>query len=319
MKPEPSAQLAIAETYSELYKKHRPCLLKDVVGQDEAVRGLKVFVDKKKIPHCIMFVGPSGCGKTTLARILQKKVECSDSDFVEVNAADFKGIEMVRDIRARMGLAPIGGKTRCWLIDECHKLTNDAQNAMLKMLEDTPSHVYFFLATTDPQKLLSTIKTRATQIKVKMLSNTVMETLIKSVAVKEKAKLPDSVVDRIVEYSEGSARQGLVLLNQVIDVTGEQEQLSVLESSDLKRQAIDLARKLLNPRCRWNEITPILKDLDDDPESVRYLVLSYMSSVMLSGSKITARAAQVADVFQHNFYDTKKAGLVLACYACCAN
>src|SRR5690606_3369465 len=108
------------------------------------------------IPHAMLFTGPSGCGKTTLARILRVKLRCSDNDFQEINAADFRGIDSIRSMRQQVGAAPLGGDSRIWLIDEAHSMTADAQNAFLKLLEDTPRHVYFFLATTDPQKLKKT-------------------------------------------------------------------------------------------------------------------------------------------------------------------
>jgi len=147
---------------------------------------LAQMVKRNKVPHTLLFSGPPGCGKTTLARILRKKLNCGKYDFSEVNCADFRGIDMVRDIRSHLQQAPISGDCRVWLIDEAHKLSNDAQNAFLKMLEDTPNHVYFFLATTNPQKLLKTIRTRCTEVVVKSLGDKNMEELIDDVIVGEK-------------------------------------------------------------------------------------------------------------------------------------
>src|SRR5687768_10085551 len=121
-----------------LYKKHRPKTLKGIVGQDGAVASLQKMIDRNLIPHAILFTGDSGVGKTTIARILKDHLECGDPDFIEVNAADSKGIDMVRDIRSRAGLSPMAGPCRVWLIDEAHKLTTDAQNCILKILEDGP-------------------------------------------------------------------------------------------------------------------------------------------------------------------------------------
>ena len=154
----------------ELYKKHRPKNLKRVFGQSVAIGTLKPLIEAKQVPHSLLLTGPSGCGKTTLARILVKELKCAKADFMEVNCADFRGIDTVRDIRTRMMQAPIGGDCRVWLIDEAHMLTSAAQTAFLKMLEDTPDHIYFFLATTHPQKLLKTIKTRCTEIKLKEMT-----------------------------------------------------------------------------------------------------------------------------------------------------
>ena len=137
---------------TELYRKYRPTSFKQVVGQEEAIRTLTELGKRKAIPHAILFTGPSGVGKTTLARILQRKLKCVGNDFVEMNAANDRGVGIIRSIQNKVGLAPMLGSCRIWLMDEAHQLTSDAQSAFLKLLEDTPSHVYFMLATTDPQK-----------------------------------------------------------------------------------------------------------------------------------------------------------------------
>jgi DNA polymerase III gamma/tau subunit len=300
---------------TELYRIHRPSAFKYVIGQEEAVRVLSEYVTQNRVPHAILFTGPSGCGKTTLARILQSKLECGDQDFVEINCADIRGIDGVREIRSRMQLHPIDGKSRIWLIDECHQLTKDAQNALLKMLEDTPDHVYFLLATTDPAKLLKTIVTRCTEIKVKELSRPHLITLLEYVCDKEGITLDEEVTDRLVEHSEGSARKALVLLQQIMDLSSPEERLAAIKSSDHKSKGIAIAKALCSPRCTWKELAPIVKSVDDDPETVRHIVLGYMNAIMLSGGALTERAFAIADIFQHNFYDSKKAGLTLACYA----
>jgi DNA polymerase-3 subunit gamma/tau len=299
----------------EFYKKHRPALFKSVIGQTEAVGMLKKLLEhKEQFPHALLFTGPSGTGKTTLARILQKRLSCGDNDFFEINCADFRGVDMVRDIRSRMNLAPMNGTSRIYLIDEAHQLSKDAQNALLKMLEDTPSHVYFMLATTTQGKLLATIQTRCTEIRTKSLSVGDLVSLLDEICAKEKINISEELSDRIVECADGSARKALVLLNQVIHLDGEEEQLNAVLSSDTKRQAIEIARALINPRTRWGDIAKLLKDLDEDPEQVRYLVLGYASSVLLGGGKLAPRAYLVVTAFGGNFYDSKKAGLVAACY-----
>jgi len=306
----------------ELYKKYRPTKFSEVVGQDEVVEVLTEFGKRKSIPHCILFVGPSGCGKTTIARILRKKMKCGDTDFQEMNVADFRGIDMVRDIRSRMSLAPINGKVRVWLIDECASLTKDAMNAFLKMLEDTPDHVYFFLATTDPQKLLRTIRTRATEIAVKPLNSSDMEKLIKQIVAKEQqemgvvSNITEDITDKIVKLTDGSPRKALVLLNQVIGIEDEEKALAVLSDGVAEEDAIELARLLLNPKVTWAEVAKLIKSIkgiEESVEGIRWLILGYMSSVALSNSNQTGKACRVMEAFRDHFYDCKKAGLILAC------
>jgi len=102
----------------ELYKKHRPMTFKRIVGNTTVTEQLVSMTRQSQFPHASLFSGPSGCGKTTLARIMRNKLDCGDPDFAEVNCADFRGIDMVRDIRSRMNLAPMSGECRVWLIDE---------------------------------------------------------------------------------------------------------------------------------------------------------------------------------------------------------
>ena len=297
---------------NEFYKIHRPTAFKHVIGQKAAVDIVRDFVEKDAVPHTIMFTGPSGVGKTTLARILVKKLDCGEQDFTEINCADFRGIDMVRDIRTRMQLAPISGKCRVWLIDECHQLSKDAQNAFLKMLEDTPKHVYFMLATTEPTKLLPTILTRCTEIKLKTISAEDMGAVIDDIAQLEDLKLDEEVRDKIIEHSEGSARKALVLLNAIANIEGKEEQLRAVEANDSKAAAIELARALLGKKP-WNEVAAIIKTLDDEPEGVRRLILAYAGNVLLNSNN--GRAFELLDVFQHDFFASGKGGLIAACYA----
>ena len=115
----------------ELYKKYRPKSFKAFAGNEAVKSQLSGWVRTKKVPHCILFQGGSGMGKTTLARILRKKLNCSDADLREINAAGkARGIEEVKKIESQIAMAPIGGDCRVYIIDECHKMTNDAQNAL---------------------------------------------------------------------------------------------------------------------------------------------------------------------------------------------
>lgn len=304
----------IQNVSTELYKKHRPTLLKGMYGQAEAVGMVKVMLEKGTVPHTILFTGPSGCGKTTLARILRAKLNCSEDDFAELNCSDFRGIDMVRDIRSRMGLAPINGVCRIWLIDECHELTKQAQEAFLKILEDTPRHVYFLLATTEPSKLLPTIKSRCTEVRVKVLSASEMLKLLHDVSLKEKTKISDDVLDRVVTIAEGSARKALVLLHQVIGIPDENEQLASLEQADTMHHAIELARELINPRCSWSDVSKLIKTIEEEPEQVRRMLLGYCANIVLSGGKSAPRCCMIIDRFGLNFFDSGKAGLVLAAW-----
>lgn len=299
----------------ELYKKHRPASLKGVLGQEDAIASLHEMVKNKRVPHSILFTGPSGCGKTTLARILKSRLGCGDSDFTELNCADFRGIDMVREIRSRMGLAPIDGTCRIWLIDEAHQMSNPAQNAFLKILEDTPKHVYFFIATTDPQKLIRTIITRCSEVRVKSLGVPALRQLITGVAEREGVTVTEGVVDKIIESCEGSARMALVLLHKVIGLENEDKMIDAIEKNSYQAQGIQIARALIDPRAQWSDVAKLIKECDEDPEGIRLLILGYATSVLLGGGKLAHRAAIMIDEFSRNFYDSKKAGLAASSYA----
>lgn len=299
----------------ELYKKYRPKGLKDVIGQDVAVRVLQKYLDKENMPHFICLVGPSGCGKTTIMRILRKKLNCSIHDFYETNGASNNGVDTVRSIQSRMHQAPIDGKCKIYAINEVHKLTNEAQNAFLETLEDTPKHVYFIFTTTTPNKLLAAVKTRATEIMLNSLNNNAIKHIIDNVANSEKKRIKESVLDKIVEYSSGSARKALVFLDQIIELDDEDDMLNAIEKSSSEDVGFQIAKALHNPRIRWSEMIDILNKIENEEvETIRYIVLGFAKSVMLKGGKLTDRAMLIINAFGNNFYDSKQAGLVAACY-----
>ena len=299
----------------EIYKRHRPTNLKEVTGQDKAVGILTKMIEFKKIPHAILFTGPSGVGKTTLARILKDALNCADTDFCELNCADVTGIENVREIRARMGLAPMGGDSRVWLIDEAHRLSGAAQNAMLKMLEDTPEHVYFILATTNPEKIIGTIKTRCTKISLDPLGAGKLGGLVKRIARKENFKITEDVQDKIVECADGSARAALVYLDQIIDLDSEEEQLEVVQPAATQAAAIDLFKAMINPRASWADTAKVLKTVTkEEVEGIRWLLLACGKGLMLSGGKNANRGFCIVDTFKDNFFDSGVAGLAWGCW-----
>jgi DNA polymerase-3 subunit gamma/tau len=295
-----------------LATKYRPKFLKDFLGNEEVTKALRSMMEREEIPHTILFTGPSGCGKTTLARIVAARLKCSQYDFTENNAADFRGIDSVRDILRQMSLSPMNGPCRVWLLDECHALTKDAQAALLKALEDPPPHVYFLLATTDPEKLLPTIKTRCVTFDVKPLSDDNMTRLLTSIIVNEQGDpLPREVYDQIVQDSLGSARMALSILDRIINMSPEDMLEAAKQSAAQYNESIDLCRALIGKKS-WKEVAKIIQGIQQDPESVRRAVLGYASAVLLKSGQ--GQAFVVLDSFSKDFFTTGKAGLVMASY-----
>lgn len=300
----------------ELYKKYRPEHLKDLIGQDSVVQTLSSFIEKDSLPHALLFSGDSGVGKTTTARILKGILGCSEFDFHEINAAEARGIDTIREMKEKVAFAPLGGCSQIYLIDEAHKTTPDAQTAMLKMLEDTPKSVYYILCTTEPQKLIKTIRTRCTELKFAPISTGSLVSFLKGILRTENRELPQPTLDQIAECASGSARKALVLLEQALVNPDAEDQIT----SDYaeKSSGFQIAQCLFS-RSRWSDCAALLKNLEDDPESVRLLILKYASTVLLSGSmdvKRTAYAAEVIASFEDAFYDGKKASLIMRCFSC---
>jgi len=297
----------------ELYRKYRPKKFEDVIGQDDAVETLKRKRETNSIPHAILFHGPYGTGKTTLARIVARYLKCGKFDFIEKNTADYRGIDSIREIRATMNQAPIDGDSRVWLLDEFHMATREAANGTLKLLEDPPEHVYFMLATTEPEKLLVGIKQRCLQVKLNPISEDNLFEIVNNVCKKEKIKLSDTVKEKIAEYAGGAAREALQILDKVYQLDGEKKQLKAIEKSSTTTATIEIARKLMNPKTKWREIAPILKELEnEDAENIRWMILGYSKSVLLKSDN--ARAFRMIEAFRDNMYDCKFSGVVSACY-----
>lgn len=295
----------------ELYKKYRPKKWDEVLGCEETVRALRNMVERKTLPHTILFHGPSGCGKTTLARMLVSALGCSDIDFVEANSAGYRGIDTVRDMQQTMALSPAAGNVRIWLLDEVHKLSNDAQNAALKMLEDTPKHVYFLLCTTDPQKLIKPILTRCCEMPVRALTYDELAKLCVLVCKAEGIKLSNDVQDDLVASAQGSARTLLVLLDKVSNLPDGERAAAIASKMEQESEGIELCRLLIK-RAKWRQIAEVLRNLKTDAEQIRWAVLGYARTVLLKNGE--HQAYLVIDVFSKPFYESKDAGLAAACF-----
>lgn len=205
------------------------------------------------------------------------------------------------------------------LVHNCHKFTSEMQNALLKPLEDTPERVYFFLCTTDPAKLITAIKSRCTIIKTEALSSEKIQSILRRVNKLESLGISKNTLESIAEKSEGSPRAALVMLEQISNTDNEEQVEVILKSRGTEDdpEIIELARMLLNEKNGWREISALLRKLKDgnkldDTETIRYIVLGYMNSVLLSG-KMIPRAVGALEAFAEPTYNTGKAGITLAC------
>lgn len=231
-----------------LYLKYRPKNL-DELDEVAVSQSLKKIVSAKNIPHAFLFAGPKGTGKTSAARILAKVLNCeniksgkpcercrqctsikngSNLDVVEMDAASHRGIDDVRILRDAVKLVPVAAKKKVYIIDEVHMLTAEASNALLKTLEEPPEHVVFILATTNPEKLIETIRSRTTLIQFSKAKTAEIIASLKRVVAGEKIKIDEDSLKLIAEASDGSFRDAIKTLEQLIS-----------EENDLKKESIE--------------------------------------------------------------------------------
>lgn len=221
--------------YQALYRKYRPKNFSDVYGQDHVISTLKNEINGNRISHAYLFTGSRGTGKTTCAKILAKAVNCEhpadgepcnecevcrglDSgaiyDVVEIDAASNNGVDNIRDLREEANYTPSRGNYRVYIIDEVHMLSTGAFNALLKTLEEPPSHVIFILATTEVHKLPATILSRCQRFDFKRIQPETMAIRLKQVAELEGMTLDDEAAVLIARIADGALRDGLSILDQ---------------------------------------------------------------------------------------------------------
>lgn len=304
-----------------LHLSYRPNDFDEVIGNEETVNSLKSLMERSAggRPRVYLLHGPTGCGKTTLGRIIAKYVGGPPEikgevnlDFQEVNTSNNRGIDTARAIDTGMRFKPLNGDARVYLLDEVHQTTKDFQHAMLKPLEDTPEWVYFILCTTEPEKLLPTIRNRCTTFDVRLLRSKEIDKLLEWVLEQEGMELPEKARKAVIKAAAGSPRQALVILDQIIDLKGDDME-EAIHSIEIREQAvIDLCRSLLRGD-KWSQVREILQGIEEEPEKVRRAVLGYITSVALGGDDKTGGMMHLYDAFRDPFFNTGRAGLIFAC------
>ena len=269
-------------SYQALYRKYRPKNFDEVSGQNITVRILKNAIKNNKIAHAYLFFGPRGTGKTSIAKIFARAINCKNShdgiqcencdsciiskekecvDIIEIDAASNNGVNEIRELKNKVSFVPSELKYKVYIIDEVHMLSIAAFNALLKTLEEPPEHIVFILATTELNKVPSTIISRCQTLEFNKINLNDMKSRLKNISEKEKIQISDEAIEEIAKYSNGGLRDAIGTLEKAISYTDKK-----IEANDIKEISGNITTKELNEFLSLIEsknIETVLKQIEE--------------------------------------------------------
>ena len=332
-----------------LYRKWRPQIWEDVVGQDHIIQTLRNAIRADRIGHAYLLAGPRGTGKTTTARLLAKAANCLAEDpgnrpcntcdhcravnanrfmdLIEIDAASNTSVEDVRDLREKIGFSPTQGQYKVYIIDEVHMLSTAAFNALLKTLEEPPAHAIFILATTEVHKIPATVLSRCQRHEFRRVPVNTIVSLLKENAQKENIQVDDETLTLIARQATGAIRDAISLLDQlsstgeVIDLSRAQEVLGTATNQSV----IDLVDSMLEKDAASGlDCIHIALDSGSDPRQFARQTVEYLRGLLL----IRLQNGDLLDVPQDvrtimarqaNQFDTRKLIIVVRLFNDAAN
>ncbi|MEP6816610.1 MAG: DNA polymerase III subunit gamma and tau [Marmoricola sp.] len=233
------------ETSLALYRRYRPETFAEVIGQDHVTEPLRAALAHDRVNHAYLFSGPRGCGKTTSARILARTLNCEKApvadpcgecqscrdlarggpgsmDVIEIDAASHGGVDDARDLRERAFFAPVSSRYKVYIIDEAHMVSPQGFNALLKLVEEPPDHLKFIFATTEPEKVIATIRSRTHHYPFRLIAPRTLSTYLSELCEKEGVRIDPAALPLVVRAGGGSARDALSVLDQLLGGAGPQ-------------------------------------------------------------------------------------------------
>lgn len=304
-----------------LYRKWRPALWEEVVGQDHIVQTLKNAVAQDRVGHAYLFAGPRGTGKTTSARLLAKAVNCLHPDLsarpcnecaictainqgrfmdlIEIDAASNTSVDDVRDLRDKVNFSPSQGKFKVYIIDEVHMLSTSAFNALLKTLEEPPPHVIFILATTEIHKIPATVLSRCQRHEFRRIPVQTIVQKLRELCDQEGIKIKDETLYLVARQSTGSLRDAISLVDQLSSMA---QDISLEVAQDIlgtatSQSVIDLVDAILK-KDEYSGLTKIHQSLDagSDPRQYARQVVDYLRGLLMIKMGLSSQVESPVEV-----------------------
>ena len=293
-----------------LYRKYRPQTFAEVIGQEHVVQTLTNAISSGMISHAYLFSGPRGSGKTTVARLLAKAVNCQNRkkgeaepcnqcpscleimagrslDLLEIDTASHRGIDEIRELRDGIKFVPTKSKYKVFILDEAHQLSKDAANALLKTLEEPPSHAIFILATTEIHKMIPTVISRCQRFDFRRLTLPEIIKRLEIIAGKEKVKVEMAALELIALNSGGAIRDGEGLLDQALTFAGSGGEIKAEDIKDLLGLVeVELVAKFCDFLCqkKASEAINFLNEVTDrgaDPQEFAKILINYLRQALI--------------------------------------
>lgn len=310
-------------SYTALYRKWRPMIFDEVVGQDQVIQTIRSQVKNKSIPHAYLFSGTRGTGKTSTAKILSRAVNClqpdgenpcntceickgileeSLMDIIEIDAASNNGVDDVRELRENVKYPPSKAAYKVYIIDEVHMLSTGAFNALLKTLEEPPHYVIFILATTEPHKIPATILSRCQRFDFKRVSKEANQERIGYILEQMGVDYEKEAIDLIIQNADGAVRDALSLLDKCIDSSGKPLTLEhAMHSLGLVMDNVlfEFSRAMIdkNTEMLFNQIDHLNENGKDFTQFLKRLIVHYRNYMMVKVGADVDRMVKESDQY----------------------